>query len=239
MLHSDCIGRTLVTEQSARIDEISVILQVEGLGNRKVATIRLGRSDASIYVFPYCNGRAYYYGSSAMAEKHTTVSFNFSEQETSFEKPHLSIHESGAVQVTLNRGTRAGPLQITPLTQAPSGHLATVRVDTIEGLREHDGPLRLEGKKVDWPVTVPADVGSCRLVLRLRRDGERAPDGSAFVFLRSPRLEQPLALCLEVWEDSPIGDGGRGGVTVIAGWNPVPTLPVSLAAVAFLYLRAE
>jgi len=39
-----------VTHQGARIDEINVILQVEGLGNRKVATIRLGRSDASVYV---------------------------------------------------------------------------------------------------------------------------------------------------------------------------------------------
>jgi hypothetical protein len=228
-----------VTDQRPRIEEINVILQVDGLGNRKVATIRLGRSDASIYVFPYSNGRTYFYGSSAMAEKQTKSNFGFTDQESTFDKPHLSIHESGAVQVTVNRGTRAGPLQITPLTQAPVGHLATVRVDTIEGLREHNRPLRNEGKKVDWPVVVPADVASCRLVLRLRGDGERAPVGSAYVFLQSPRLAKPLALCLEVVEDSPTGGAGKDGVTVIAGWNPVLTPPAALPAIDFLYLRAQ
>jgi hypothetical protein len=228
-----------VTESDIRIEEINVILGVEHLGNRKVATIRLGRSDASIYVFPYSSRRTYYYGSSSMEEKQSTSTFNYSEQETSFEKPHLSIHESGAVQVTLNRGTRVGPVQITPLTQAPRGHLATVRVDRIAGLRAHDGPMRSEGKRTDWLVTVPADVPSCRLVLRLRHDGEQAPNGSAFVFLQSPRLVRPVALCLEVWEDSPIGEAGREGVTVVAGWDPVPALPPTLEVVDFVYLRAE
>lgn len=228
-----------MSDQTTRIDEITVVLQVEGLGNRRVATIRLSRRDASIYIFPYCNNRAYYYGSSAMTEKQTAVSFNYADQETSFDKPHVSIHESGAVQVTLNRSTRVGPLQITPLTQAPCGHVATVRVDAIQGLRKHDTPLRLTGKKLDWPVAVPSDVDSCKLVLFLRRDGERAPNGSAYVFLQSPSLAQPLALGLEVREDSPIGDGDRYGVTVIAGWNPVPTSPEALDPVEFVYLRAE
>jgi len=222
-----------------RVEEITVVLGVEHLGNLKVATIRLGRSDASIYVFPYCRHRTYYYGSSKMHEQQSTATFDYSKQETSFDKPHLSIHESCVVQVTLNRGTRAGPVQITPLTKAPQGHLATVRVDRIAALRPNDGPIRSEGKGIDWPVKVPGGVSSCRLVVRLRHEGEQAPGGSAFVFLRSPRLEQPLALCLEVWEDSPIGEVGREGVTVIAGWNPTPEPPRSLEAVDFVYLRAE
>jgi hypothetical protein len=228
-----------MAEPGAGIEEINVVLDVENLGRRKIAAIRLGRRDASIYVFPFCGGRRYFYGSSSMAEKQTTATFDVSEQETSFEKPHLSIHESGAVQVTLNRGTRAGPVQITPLSQAPTGHLATVRADTIKGLREHSEPLRTDGKTIDWKVTVPADVRSCKLVLFLRRDGERIPAGSAFVYLRSPILSEPLALCLEVREDEPIGDGHRDGVTVIAGWDPTPNLPDPPPAIQFVYLRAD
>jgi hypothetical protein len=228
-----------MANHGTNINGVAVILVVEGGRNRKVADIRLSRRDASIYVFPYCTGRSYYFGSSFMPEKQTEASFDFTVQKTSFDKPHLSIHESGAVQVTVNRKSRAGPVQITPLTEAPTGHLATVRVDRILGLREHNNPLRQDGTEIDWPVRVPTDCASCKLILRLRRDGETIPPGTAYVPLRSPCLVKPLFLCFEVKEDVPIGTVGNSGVTVIAGWNPVPITPASLPPVDFVYLRAE
>jgi hypothetical protein len=229
-----------MTGGGERIRELQVVLLREGDSPRRIATIRLGKSDASVYIFPHSPTGTYYYGSSQMAERQAKITFSFSDQEIAFEMPHVSIHESGRVHITVNRHRRGVPLSITPLVEGPTGHLATVRADTIADLPTHDADLRMDGQRRDWPVVVPSGIESCRVVLRLRKGSESVRQGTALVSLLSPRLAAPLFLCLEVHEDEPIGlDGGQRGVTVVAGWNPVPTAPASLDEVAFLFLRAQ
>ena len=229
-----------MTSIEQKIREVQVVLLPKGDGPRRIATVRFDRADASIYVFPLSRGSTYYYGSSEMAERQAKASFDFSGQQVAFEMPHLSIHESGHVHITVNRHRRGSPLEITPLFEHPVGHLATVRADTIEDLPLLAEPVRSGGALLDWQVGVSPDCLSCKLVLRLRQAGEVPPQGSASVPLLSRRITRPVFLCLEVREDVPIGlDRSNRGVTVIAGWNPTAQLPASLEAVPFLYLRAE
>lgn len=225
------------TSQRTSIREFRFLVAYAGT-HRKICKLTFSNKDASIYIFPYARQGRFFFGSQAMGEQQIEQTFNFTEGSGFSEQiPKLSLHESGQIHIFMP-SINAGPLQIPPLSSLRGQHVASVSVDTFEGLPEHEAPLSYTGAMQDHVIPIDEDVASG--VIAVYINGERPVFHSAecrCVFtLKRPTLKQPLYIGIRPRAQRPLGLPERPGVTVIAGWNPTLS---NNHSISYLYIRGE
>jgi hypothetical protein len=82
---------------------------------RRICKITLSQADYGLNIIPYVKQGKYFYGGKFLPEIQSKIIIKCDEERASpDDPPHLSIHESGQVQVRV--GTElAGPIRMTPL----------------------------------------------------------------------------------------------------------------------------
>jgi hypothetical protein len=106
----------------------------------------------------------------------------------------LSIHESGQVHIKSDQPI-AGPLQIPPLAEWKGQHIASVSLDSFEGLAKFEGRISSSGSEQDLVIKVIGDAQSGRIPLYLA--GDRAAftqRDCAVITMRRPHLKSPIFL---------------------------------------------
>jgi hypothetical protein len=127
---------------------------------------------------------------------------------------------------------------IPPLADWRGEHVATVTLDHFENLASYAKTAKATGAERDFVLTIEEPLESGRIALYLNGAESKFRDEClAYFTLSRPTLTDPLFLGLRPWGQAPLGDvGERGGVTVIAGWEPITDLD---SPVPFIYIRGE
>src|SRR4051794_33136140 len=73
--------------------------------------------DASVYLALPQSHPTYHYGKASLPPGQPSAEFSFLGQLESSDAPHVSLHQSGQVHIRTNKGRKAGPLFISPLTE--------------------------------------------------------------------------------------------------------------------------
>lgn len=219
------------------IEEVRFLADYQGT-LRKICKLRYSASDLSLYLVPYAPKGEYLYKQHKFPAQQTSDTFNFREGSIQANiEPHLTIHESGLVQVYSQGFAKAGPLWIPRLPTLSGGHLATVTPDAFESLPVHEGELR-KGRRVDRVIPVEAGADSGKLVFYVNGQApifaEKAP--MLVIPHRRPTYNGTLFIGVRIQAQPRLGVDAQTGTTVIAGWNP--NLPAELLN-DFLYIRGE
>ena len=208
---------------------------------RHLGRLEFGKSDPSIYIYPYGRTGHYSYGvGSFEAAEEVETTFDFREQQQDSILPHLSIHTSGQCHIR-NVGKRkpgfkeAGPLAKSTMSKWSGQHVATIQPDLIrilpkalsllpETSEEHN--IILKAKEYDSAALVFFLNGAERNFHEptVNFSYELARGTYNPVYLGACWTRKPLR--------TPISD--TKGVTLIGCWDsPASDLDT------FLYLRAE
>ena len=219
------------------MDSLRELRLLVDLGNdlRSIAKLAFSSSDASLYLFPYAPSGKYFYGGRQMGEVKFEDEIRFTDDLFSDQVPKLSIHETGQVHVQA-KGSRAGPVSISPLSKWRGQHIASVSVDTFAALATFEGSVSNVGPEIDHVIPVDQLVQSGRLVFYLSGDRPpfEEPHCRLVVTLRRPTLGNPIYVAIQPKAQNPLSDLGLGGVTVLAGWDAYPKPG---EAVNYLYIR--
>ena len=202
------------------IQEVRFLVDHQGT-LRKICKIKLAGGDYSFYLIPYAPNREYYYGRRTLPQQEIRDTFNFVTRSTQADlEPHLSIHESGVVQIYRDNLPRVGPLYIPRLTTLRGQHVATVAPDAFESLPLFAGKLRT-GSRIDFVITAEATVDSGRLAIYINGlepvfDGKRQV---VFIRHRPQTYHDALYIGVRPISQLPLGVEVQEGITVIAGWD--------------------
>lgn len=220
-----------------RIQEVRFLAKYQGT-LRKICKLTFPTGDHSIYVVPYAAGGEYVYGQHTFPNQETHDSFNFVEGAVRATiEPHLSLHESGQVQVYSRGFAKAGPLHIPNLTTLRGGHIATVTPDRFESLPVLEGDLRT-GARRDHVIEAEEGVASGRLAFFINGQARIFPGIEPDVVIRQrrPTYKGTVYIGVKILTQLPIGGDGPRGTTVIAGWHP--DLPPDQIT-DYLYIRGR
>ena len=191
-----------------------------------------------MYLFPYGKTGRYFYGKQTLGEAEISHTFNFKEQFQGDKIPKLSIHETGQVHVYIEGQKKAGPLQTIPLSELRGEHIASVSIDAFEKLPVHRQKPKTTGAEQD--IEIPADdkaeSGRVKILVNAAAVPVFKDRCARIVHMKRPHLETPVHICFVPIGQEALGPEGKGGVTVIAGWNPGK---VVMETLDFLYIRAQ
>jgi hypothetical protein len=191
-----------------------------------------------MYLFRYGKTGRYFYGSQKIGEIEISRTFNFKEQLQGDRIPKLSIHETGQVHAYIGGQKKAGPLQAIPLARLKGEHIASISIDAFEKLVEHREELKTTGPELDVVIGADDEAESGRFAILV--NAASAPvfkDRCAVtVHMQRPHLETPIHICFVPLVQESLGPQGKGGVTVIAGWNPRKG---AMETQDLLYIRAQ
>jgi hypothetical protein len=201
-----CTGRvTIVVTQG----EMARGLCVFGCGN-----------DSSLYVEPFARKGQYFFGRQTLDCGAREKSFAFHTQERQLGKrPHLSVHESGAVRIRSGRKVAAAR-SIPALKFLRGQHFATVRADRFCVLPDID--LRNENCSGSiFVVRLESTVESIKAVI-YANGSQPAFAAEPTLTLLLPNAAQPIWIGVRMLADHPIGcsDSTNEGITIISGWDP-------------------
>ena len=220
-----------------RIQEVRFLANYQGT-LRKICKLTFPAGDHSIYVVPYAPGGEYFYGQHAFPQQETHDTFDFVEGAVRVTiEPHLSLHESGLVQVYSRGFAKAGPLYIPALTTLRGGHIATVTPDRFESLPVIEGAPRT-GVRRDHVIEAEEGVESGRLAFFIN---SQAPifngiEPGVVIRQRRPTYKGTVYIGVKILAQLPIEGDGPRGTTVIAGWHP-DLLPDQVTD--YLYIRGR
>jgi hypothetical protein len=217
------------------VREIRVLAGKDGQ-LRRVCKLFFSSSDFSLYVVPYAPGGHYFFGSDSMEEHQVEKTFDFTAQLTSEDTPHVSIHGLGQVHIK-DPQVIAGPLRIPPLDSLTGQHIASISVDAFDDLAAFEGTPKAKGPEFDLVIPVDSGVRGGRLAIYVN-GGDATFDfsGPTPPVVTLTRQGRELHVAVAPISQPVLGDPGRRGVTVIAGWDPRATADEPMA---FLYLRGE
>lgn len=208
---------------------------------RHLGRIELGKSDPSIYVYPYGRTGHYSYGVGSFEnEEAVTTTFDFREQQQDSILPHLSIHTSGQCHIR-NVGSRdpgfkqAGPLKKSTVANWSGQHVATIETDLIRVLPKANGLLS-ETPEEHNIVLNAKEYDSAALVLFLNGSARKFREpivNFSYELARGAYNPAYLGAC---WTKKPLRTpiSDARGVTLIGGWDGP-----ARDSDNFLFLRAE
>jgi hypothetical protein len=126
-----------------------------------------------------------------------------------------------------------------PLADLRGEHVATVLVDTFDGLARFEATPKNTGTEQDFVFQVEEPLESGRIAFYVNGAEPTFGDDCPIVLtLNRPSLPGPVHLGLRAWPQEPLGDeSAKTGVTVIAGWDP--TTAKTTAKAQFLFIRGE
>lgn len=188
---------------------------------RRLCKVAFSHRDASLYLFPYAAHGKYYYGGRSFAENQLQDSFNFTNGFSAESIPKLSIHESGQVHVVAAR-QRVDPLQIPRLDTLTGQHVATACPDAIEALPLFGHPLGL-GPALDIVISASELTDNARIALYINGSEPVFDCGPsrAIISMTRSTLTTPLYVCIRAVRQARLVPGLEGGITCVAGWNPL------------------
>ena len=100
---------------------------------RRLLRVKLDQTDCSLYLWPYTLSNRFYFGRDQFEQEERAKTFPFKGQLESEEAPHVSLHESGQVNVRINRQTSTSAMG-SPLRALRGDLIATVRIDKFGAL---------------------------------------------------------------------------------------------------------
>jgi hypothetical protein len=214
------------------------LLAVCGRQQFKLCKILFTANDASFYIIPYAKKRRYFCGGRKIEEHELKDTFEYTSGVAGDREPKLSIHQSGQVHIYSGK-TQIGPLQSCPLTDLRGQHVATVSFDRFSELAQFEGALSQSGPEIDQVIQVDRNAKSGRLAIYV--NSVESYFESEFLSLvrftlTRPCLKTPMYISVQAFCQEPLGGKAGGGVTVVAGWNPL--LP-KCAEVDYLYIRGQ
>lgn len=204
---------------SQHLRELRLLVRRRGV-LLKTCKIVFSNRDASVYLVPYAAERRYYAGSVQVPAHEVSSMFGYRGGVELRREPKLSIHETGQVHVQAN-GSKLAVVNSVPLPSLRGEHMATVCLDEFDGLAPFARTPRAGGPERDFVFEASEQVASCRFALYINGADPTfaAPCHLTFNLVR-PTIVGPLYVGLRVIPQEKLGDPGRTGVTVIAGWNP-------------------
>ena len=225
------------TPKGQNLREIRLLVRYRGT-LRRVCKLVFSKQDASMYLLPYGTIGRYFYGGQTIMEEEINHTFNFKEQFQGDKIPKLSIHESGQVHVSIEREKKAGPLQTVPLPELRGEHIASVSIDALEKLPMHEEEPKTIGTEQDVVINVDDEAQSGRFKILVNAASVPIFEDrcALIVHMQRPYLETPIHICFVPIRQDPLGPEGKGGVTVIAGWNPRKG---AMETLDLLYIRAQ
>jgi hypothetical protein len=224
--------KTSVTTTAENVRELRLLIQHERQ-LRRFCKLVFTKKDASVYLVPYAATGRYFYGSRLMPEERVEETFNFREQLTADAVPKLSLHERGQVHAYAG-AAKAGPLTVPPLSTLTGQHVASISADAFAALPLFEGEPREQGAGRDLVMPVEDGVDSGRIAICVNGYAPAfAVEQRLYLTLTRPHLRRPLYVGLAPCGQLPMGENDFGGVTVIAGWNPIRPA----ADTDFLYIR--
>src|SRR5262249_32923265 len=90
---------------------------------RTLAQVMFTTRDASLYLVPYARSGNYFYGAQSVRAGQADFEVRFREHVTALARPKLSIHESGDVHIYADESTKAGPINIRPVSEFRGEHI--------------------------------------------------------------------------------------------------------------------
>ena len=212
---------------------VRFLLSVDGK-LRQLARFFITNRDTSLYIVPYSINRRYLGGEfdlgNGLGPFETKVDLSEAKKSLGFGIPHVSLHESGLVQVRDDSGYY-GRIKAPALPLLINKHIASLSIDSFQSLpileqepdldrskRKFDVVVPIKGK-VKEPVRFPIIVNSQRVVPLMDR---------CLLELGVPRKLRslpPIRYCLGYRDDKTYGQQvedevlKKPGITVIAGWD--------------------
>ncbi len=197
---------------------------------KKFCKIALSVNDASLYIFPYAPHGRYYGGKQTFrgllpGEERVEFTFDYTKQSVSDDMPKLSIHETGQVHIEIGK-ERVGPVFIPQFRNLIDEHIATVTMDNIMGLPEHNKEPNLFPPHTDLLIETGEETESLRLLLYVNGDAPNFKYNNAIITLGTrerKHLSKPIFIGLFVVPQSDLRENNEEsspGVLAIAGWDP-------------------
>ena len=204
---------------SPNLRELRLLVRRRGV-LLKTCKLVFSNRDASVYLVPYAAGRRYYAGSVQVPEHEVSTTFGYRAGVELRREPKLSIHETGQVHVQAH-GSKLAVVNSVPLASLRGEHMATVCLDEFDGLAPFGRAPRADGPERDFVFDIPDQLASGRFAVYINGAAPTFAASCHLTFnLVRPTLPSPLFVGVRAIPQEKLGDPGRTGVTVIAGWNP-------------------
>ena len=218
------------------IRKIRILIQHRNIC-RALFKIALGQKDASVYFFPYGPKGKYFYGRQSMKENEISQTFRFMDDFNTDNIPKLSIHQSGQIHIHDSQNAIAGPLQTIPLGKWKGEHIATVTADSFESLAIYTKDIITTGPEIDHVIPCDDAVTNGRIVVYCNGQSSNFNYPCRLtVQMQRPNLNECIYIGFAPISQNQLGNMSKGGVTVIAGWDPKKGINKNQD---YLYIRAQ
>jgi hypothetical protein len=192
--------------------------------NRLLFRLSLTKRDTSFYLVPYGPGNTYHFGVERFGHSERTKTFTYTGQFDGPNMPKLSLHRSGWVR-TATGDSEAARLLAAPFHVVSGQHVATLRIDGLNELPAHSGPIRSVGSRRDLVTDVPGSVDHVRVVIRInstsdRFESEEAYSGGSPWVVPVFRGNERLWIGVFIVDNTEMSaEGSVSCTTAIAGWD--------------------
>jgi hypothetical protein len=202
----------------------------------RFASLEFALRDVSVYIHLDAPTGVYFYGRDSIPPGQHTYSFNLANQHrTTDPSVHLSIHQSGQVHARVTRETSTAPVFTAQLPSFRGEHAATLMVDNMDGLRETAPSVGVTDGLYRYPIYVPENVHSARVVMYL--NGHRpkfADECPILINIRRPNVGT-VYLGMRPLPQERLGAPGVSGILALSGIKTVP----AESPMDFVFLRGQ